>query len=368
MEALGVHRLSKSYGDDVKALSDVSFSLDAGRFGVILGPSGAGKTTLLNIIAGLVHPDEGHVSIADHDMTGVDPEHRDVAMVFENYALYPHMTVRQNLEFPLKAPVRAGELSSAEIAERVAQVVATMGMSHLLDRLPSQLSGGQRQRVSLGRALVRRPQLLLLDEPITHLDAKLRHQMRTELKRLQRDLGTTTLYATPDQGDALALADVVVVMHGGRVWQVDTPDAVYHAPQNVRVAESLGDPRMNLLTGRRTASGVNVLGLHFSRANNDRVNVHSGDVVVGIRPQDITLYRHPEPGSGPGRVIFRQTLGYSDVLFVEIADTVVRVLGNGFRELQTGDGVWLRPEPARLHLFDPPTGLAIEGELQRVSR
>lgn len=361
MQALQVDGVSKTFGQ-VEALADVSFSLDAGAFGVLLGPSGAGKTTLLNTIAGLERPDQGSVAIGGADVAGVQPERRDVAMVFENYALYPHLTVRKNLEFPLRAPVRSGQLSKAEITDRVEQVADTMRMGHLLDRLPSQLSGGQRQRVSLGRALVRRPRLLLLDEPITHLDAKLRHEMRTELKRLQRDLGTTTLYATPDQGDALALADLVVVMHGGRVWQVAPPDQAYREPANLRVAESLGDPRMNLLPGKAAAGVIDVLGVSLSRPDGGRTAQSLGDVLVGVRPQDVTLCAGEERGAAAGTVLLRQTLGFSDVLMVDVDGVVVRVMGDHLGHMQPGDRAWLRLAVAKLHLFDPATGAALTKE------
>jgi ABC-type sugar transport system ATPase subunit len=363
MEALDVHGVSKSYGDSVKALSDVSFALQAGQFGVLLGPSGAGKSTLLNIIAGLTRADQGHVTIGGRDMSDVDPEFRDVAMVFENYALYPHMTVRKNLEFPLRAPVRAGQMTNAQIAERVQEVTDIMHMGHLLDRLPSQLSGGQRQRVSLGRALVRRPRLLLLDEPITHLDAKLRHEMRTELKRIQKDLGTTTLYATPDQADALALGDLVIVLQGGHIWQVAPPEDAYRAPAHLRVAESLGDPRMNLLPDRMAAGGVEVLGVDLRLPSERSAGVaRQGDVLVGVRPQDLSLCQGSEPDAARGTVILRQTLGVTDLLIVDVQGVVVRLVGDGLRDLGTGDDVWLRPNPDRLHLFDPETGAAITKE------
>ena len=360
MEGVQLTHVSKGFTDARHAVHDLSFTLEPGAFGVLVGPSGAGKTTVLNMIAGLVMPDEGDVLIGGNSTAGIAPENRDVAMVFENYALYPHKTVRKNLEFPLHAPRRAKELSQDEVSRRVSDVAATLGIDHLLDRLPSQLSGGQRQRVSLGRALVRRPRVLLLDEPITHLDAKLRHEMRTELKRIQRDLGITTLYATPDQGDALALADMAVVLHDGQAWQIDSPDEVYHRPRHLRVAEIIGDPRMNILSGEVSNGAVEVLGCRLE---------HSGDiggdadrqVLVGFRPHEAELVPEEVPGSVPARVSLRQPLGHSDVLYVDVAGTVVRVLSAPGMYGTTGASVWLRLPADKVHVFDAETGITLTG-------
>lgn len=356
MESLDVRGLTVSYGPTRPAVRELSFSLPAGGFGVLLGASGAGKTTVLNAIAGLVRPDSGDVLVGDRSLAGVPPERRDVAMVFENYALYPHKTVRRNLEFPLRAPVRARELGAAGIAARVAEVAATLRIDHLLDRLPSQLSGGQRQRVSLGRALVRRPRLLLLDEPITHLDAKLRHEMRTELKRIQRDLRITTLYATPDQSDALALGDLVVVLHEGEPQQVAPPVQVWEQPANVVVAGMIGDPRMNLLPvaadgARRSAAGMALPALP-----------DAAPVVVGVRPADLLLDDGPGPDAATGRVVLDQRLGRDQVLHIDVAGRTVRAVvpaGSGHR---TGSTVHVRLPRDRLFWFDEGSGRALGRE------
>jgi multiple sugar transport system ATP-binding protein len=353
MEALTVTGLTKGFTGPRAAVHDLSFTLAAGQFGVLLGPSGAGKTTTLNMIAGLVATDAGEVVLGGASLDKVVPEKRDIAMVFENYALYPHMSVRKNLEFPLRAPARKERMSRADIDGRVRQVAETLHIGHLLDRLPSQLSGGQRQRVSLGRALVRRPRLLLLDEPITHLDAKLRHEMRTELKRIQRELGVTTLYATPDQGDALALADVVVVLDGGVAWQVGSPEDVYERPANVRVAQFLGDPRMNLLDGRRDERGISVLDGRLRVAGPDGV----GALIVGIRPGDVAVSTQPLDGGAEGRVLLVQSLGYVDVVYVDVAGTTVRALTPAGTGGRPGDPAYVRlPDSARLHFFEPASG------------
>lgn len=358
MEALCLSQVSKRFGASRHAVRGLSFALAPGQFGVLVGPSGAGKTTVLNMIAGIVAPDEGEIIIGGHSTAGVASEDRDVAMVFESYALYPHKTVRKNLEFPLRAPRRAKELSHDEVSQRVTGVASTLGIDHLLDRLPSQLSGGQRQRVSLGRALVRRPRILLLDEPISHLDAKLRHEMRTELKRIQRDLGITTLYASPDQGDALALADVAVVLHEGEAWQIGPPEDVYHRPRHLRVAEIIGDPRMNVVEGRLSGGEVEVLGRRLRRPA-DADDREDGPVLVGFRPHEAELVSEQDPDGVIARVSLRQPLGHSEVLYVDVAGTVVRVLSTRGRQAAVGSSVRLRLPNEHIHLFDPETGIAL---------
>lgn len=353
MEALEVRSLHKRFGDET-AVEELSFALQPGQFGVLLGPSGAGKTTVLNLIAGLLRPDGGDVRIGDVSVADVPPERRDVAMVFENYALYPHRRVRANLEFPLHAPVRAKELSRAQIARRVEEVAEVLRIGHLLDRLPSQLSGGQRQRVSLGRALVRRPRLLLLDEPITHLDAKLRHEMRTELKRIQQELGTTTLYATPDQADALALGDVVVVLEHGRVWQIDDPATIYAKPAHVRVAEIVGAPRMNLLAGNVVDGIVQLLGRRLPAPG-----LPGGAVTVGVRPADVEVGELSDGETLVGTVSLRQPLGYAEVVYLDVGGAQLRAVTPPGQIRRVGETVGLRLRPDRLHYFDRASGVAI---------
>jgi ABC-type sugar transport system ATPase subunit len=358
MEALDVRGLTKSYGSAVPAVRELSFALPPGGFGVLLGASGAGKTTVLNAIAGLVRPDAGEVSIAGEPVAGVPPERRDVAMVFENYALYPHLTVRRNLEFPLRAPVRSRQLSSAELTDRVRGVAETLRIDHLLDRLPAQLSGGQRQRVSLGRALVRRPKLLLLDEPITHLDAKLRHEMRTELKRVQRDLRVTTLYATPDQADALALGDVVVVLHEGVAQQVGPPTDVWERPATARVAGMIGDPRMNLLPAAVAGGRLRVAGLVLVDPP-----ATDGPLVVGVRPADVHVGAQGGPGTAAGRVVLHQRLGRDEVLHVDVGGSLVRAMVPAGADHPLGSAVHLRLPADRLFFFDGRTGRALGQEV-----
>ena len=356
MESLDVRGLTVSYEPARPAVRELGFSVPAGGFGILLGASGAGKTTVLNAIAGLVPTDSGDVAVGGDPLAGVPPERRDVAMVFENYALYPHKTVRGNLEFPLRAPVRARQLDAAGIARRVAEVAEVLRIDQLLDRLPSQLSGGQRQRVSLGRALVHRPRLLLLDEPITHLDAKLRHEMRTELKRIQRELRITTLYATPDQADALALGDLVVVLHEGVPQQIGPPAEVWREPANLRVAGMIGDPRMNLLPAVADGARCSAAGLELPAPPSP------GARVVGVRPADVLVGERAGPGARTGRVVLDQRLGRDRVLHLEVGGRTVRAVVPAASRYAMGSAVPVRMPGDRLFWFDERTGRALGRE------
>ena len=230
MATLTIETLRKEFdGGNVVAVDDLSLEVDDGQFLVIVGPSGCGKTTTLNCIAGLEIPDDGYISLGGKDITSLKPQDRDIAMVFQNYALYPHKTVRQNIAFGLKMKT---DLSDEEIKERVEQNAHMMGIGELLDQNPGELSGGQRQRVALGRAIVREPDIFLLDEPLSNLDAKLRTQMRTELQELQEDLGITTVYVTHDQTEAMTMADRIAIMNNGKLQQYGTPLDCYHEPNN----------------------------------------------------------------------------------------------------------------------------------------
>ena len=243
MAEIVLEGITKAFGGGVVAVDDVSLRIEDGEFLVLVGPSGCGKSTLLRLIAGLEEATEGHIRIGDHDVTDRAPRERDVAMVFQSYALYPHMTVRQNLGYGLK--VRRTKKSEA--AGRVERVAGLLRLDDLLDRRPAELSGGQRQRVAMGRAIVREPQAFLMDEPLSNLDAKLRVSMRAELVSLHTRLGATTVYVTHDQVEAMTLGQRVAVMRDGRIQQVDTPQTLYHFPENLYVAAFIGSPAMNLV-------------------------------------------------------------------------------------------------------------------------
>ncbi|HYB86778.1 MAG TPA: sn-glycerol-3-phosphate ABC transporter ATP-binding protein UgpC [Streptosporangiaceae bacterium] len=280
MAQVRLDEVTKEFAGGVCAVSDVSLEVPDGEFLVLVGPSGCGKTTALRLIAGLEKATSGTITIGTEVVNGISPRDRDIAMVFQNYALYPHMTVYRNLAFPL----RERRTPKPEIARRVAEISAILGLDELLKRRPAQLSGGQRQRVAMGRALVREPSVFLLDEPLSNLDAKLRVQMRAELKRLHQKLGITTVYVTHDQVEAMTLADRIVVMSAGKTLQIGPPQEIYAKPVNLFVAGFIGSPAMNLLRGKAAGSRVTAGELAF-----ERPGVPDGEVVVGIRPESLAV-------------------------------------------------------------------------------
>jgi multiple sugar transport system ATP-binding protein len=290
MATIAFEHVTKRFPDGTVAVDDLNLSVGEGEFLILVGPSGCGKTTALRMIAGLEEVSEGEVRIGANVVNDVPPARRDVAMVFQNYALYPHMTIAQNISFPL----RQQHLPKAEIEQRVGDAARLLGIEDLLARKPKELSGGQRQRVAMGRALVRRPQAFLMDEPLSNLDAKLRVQMRTELIDLHRRLGVTTVYVTHDQTEAMTLGDRVVVLDKGVVQQVDPPEQLYRHPANTFVASFIGTPAMNFLEGQ-LGDGIVQVGpfqVELPDALRRSVAGRSGDVLVGLRPEDFALARN----------------------------------------------------------------------------
>ncbi len=287
MAEIVLEHVSKSYPDGHTAVQDLNISVADGEFLILVGPSGCGKTTTLNMIAGLEAISSGELRIGGERVNEKAPKDRDIAMVFQSYALYPHMTVRQNIAFPLTL----AKMKKAEIAQKVEEAAKILGLNELLDRKPSQLSGGQRQRVAMGRAIVRHPKAFLMDEPLSNLDAKLRVQMRGEIARLQRRLGTTTVYVTHDQTEAMTLGDRVVVMHGGVAQQIGTPDELYERPANLFVAGFIGSPAMNFFPATLTPVG---LRLPFGEVTltpqvQEVIRQHPKPetVIVGLRPEHL---------------------------------------------------------------------------------
>jgi multiple sugar transport system ATP-binding protein len=335
MSTLRLDDVSKDFGDR-QAVSGLRLECRDGEFLVLLGRSGAGKSTTLRLVAGIESPTQGEVLFDGQRVTALAPEQRDVAMAFESYALYPHRTVREHLEFPLRAPGR--KLSEGAIQERVKQVAELLEIGGLLARRPTQLSGGQRQRVSLGRALVRRARITLLDEPVAHLDARLRHDLRGELKRHQQAQGATSIYATPDFSEAAAIADRIAVLVDGRLRQVDTPAHIYDHPADVDVALMAGDLKMNLFDAASVAQLAQpVRGTHR----------------LGVRPSDIRVLDRAEPASMAGTVYVTEPMGYDQIVRVEAAGQVVTArmpLDRGRFEI--GQPVWLAPDWRRQHPFD----------------
>ncbi len=322
--------LAKSFGP-VAALRSVSLSVGPDELLVVLGPTGAGKTTLLRTIAGLETPDSGRVEMAGRDVTNAAPAERDVALVFQNFSLYPDRTVRGNLEFPLRAPGRG--LSKAEIAERVEWAARLLRIERLLDRKSNRLSGGEMQRVAIGRAIVRRPRLFLMDEPLTNLDAKLREGLRVELTCLRRELGIPMVFVTHDQDEALSMGDRVVVLQEGRVLQTGTPEEVYRRPANPEVARQLGQPSINLIEvdSGTAAGGVRIPGAAAA----------PGPHLAGIRPEDL----RPRGGAHRGVVQVVEDVGASQILLVDWSGTTIHILTSKAEAFRPGDEVHPQPDP-----------------------
>ena len=343
---------AKQFGA-VEVIRDLSLAVEAGEFCALLGPSGCGKSTLLRMIAGLETVTSGQVLIGGRDVTRVPPAKRRISMVFQSYALYPHMTVRQNIGFSLDvagAPKR-------EIAEKSEKVARLLQLGDYMDRKPAQLSGGQRQRVAIGRALVRDPEVFLFDEPLSNLDAKLRVQMRLELAKLHQELATTMIYVTHDQVEAMTLADRVVVLDRGRIAQVGSPLDLYHRPQNRFVASFIGSPAMNFVpaTVRSFEDGrarLSVGGPSDIVARTRRPAPAGAQVELGIRPEHITP---TEPGGAAsvldGRISMLEHLGHTTILYVETAAAPLVVEDEGESAARIGDQVGLAFDSERVHLF-----------------
>ncbi|KAB0677356.1 ABC transporter ATP-binding protein [Aureimonas leprariae] len=306
---LELRGVAKSFGA-VGVLEGIDLSVADGEFVVFVGPSGCGKSTLLRLIAGLEETTEGEIRIGDRDVTDADPSQRGIAMVFQSYALYPHMSVDQNMGFGLRMAHRP----ATEVAEKVRAAAEVLHLTPLLDRRPSQLSGGQRQRVAIGRAIVREPKVFLFDEPLSNLDAELRVEMRIEIARLHRRLGNTMIYVTHDQTEAMTLADKIVVLNGGRIEQVGSPAELYENPCNLFVAGFIGSPRMNVLPARAVADGVEVAGARLPAP----AMPDAGDIRLGIRPEHLHAVADGEPGL-PFTVDFTEFLGGASWHYGQVA-------------------------------------------------
>jgi multiple sugar transport system ATP-binding protein len=376
MSQIQINRVTKEFAGGVIAVNDVDLHVQDGEFMVLVGPSGCGKSTLLRLIAGLEEVTAGEIRIGDRDVTDLAPRHRDIAMVFQSYALYPHMTVRQNLGYGL----RVRRTQKAEIRRRVEEVARLLRLDELLDRRPAALSGGQRQRVAMGRAIVREPQAFLMDEPLSNLDAKLRVSMRAELSSLHARLGATTVYVTHDQVEAMTLGQRVAVMRDGRIQQVDTPQALYRRPKNLFVAAFIGSPAMNLVEARVTGDAVEFADYRVPLAPDNRP-ARAGNVVLGIRPEAFTdaALADPELPQIAAVVEVIEELGSdTHVLFhidapkVETEDVRVTLEGEDTllaedralfdarvdprTEAQPGATVRLALDPRGFHFFDAATG------------
>jgi len=359
--SITLEHVEKVYPNGHVAVRDLNLAIRHGELLALVGPSGSGKSTVLRLIAGLERPTAGRILIDDDDITAVPPERRDLAMVFQSYALYPHKTVGENLAFGLS--VR--RVAAAEIRDRVQQAAVTLGIEPLLDRKPAQLSGGQRQRVALGRAIVREPRAFLLDEPLSNLDPLLRVETRTELALLHRRLGATMVHVTHDQEEAMTLGARVAVMREGRLEQVGTPLEIFQRPANVFVATFLGSPAMNVwrcnCTRRGAVTRVACAGLAFDLEGTRNPQLDQEAVLVGVRPHDISL-ASPGDADAVGRVEVIEPLGATTVIHVRIdraSSRAVRIVVPADRALAVDDEVAIRIRRDRVYLFDERTGMAI---------
>ncbi|MGH1477795.1 MAG: ABC transporter ATP-binding protein [Geminicoccales bacterium] len=361
MADLRLDGLTKSYGD-VSALNGVDLEVRSGEFFAILGPSAAGKTTILRSIAGLERPDAGSVTFDGVDLTRAPVQGRGMAMIFQTFALYPHLSVRDNLAYPLKQRKTAAK----EARARIDDIAGMLKITHTLDRKPNTMSGGEQQRLAIGRALIQNPELLLLDEPLTNLDAKLRHETRAEFKRLHRELGMTMVYATPDQLEALSMGERIAVLQEGKIVQTGTPDELYDTPLNSFVATMVGAPPMNLIPGtmHSNARGVPVVALPFGEMDAERwQNRTSGDVLFGIRPHDLTPSSKADDAAHKfsAKVHLTEPLGDVTVLDLDASGAVLKMALPEEEALAYPPGaelsVALRAEAA--HLFDKESGLTI---------
>jgi multiple sugar transport system ATP-binding protein len=317
---------------------------------VLLGPSGCGKTTALRMLAGLEEPDRGDIRIGGRSVVGLEPKDRDVALVFQSYALYPHLSAQDNIGYPLK--VR--NLSKKEQQDKVKKVAELLGIGHLLPRRPAQLSGGEQQRVALARAIVREPRVFLMDEPLSNLDAKLRVHTRTELKTLQRELGTTMVFVTHDQAEAMSLANRIAVLNAGELQQIGTPDEVYDHPANVFVAEFIGSPPMNLLDASRDGDALVVAGGWRIPAPGV-ASGRNGTVRVGLRPEGITI----DPDGQAAEVVAVEPFGSEVIIDVRVGDQPLKIRAAPDVRPEPGSNVGLRADPGAVRIFDASTGVAV---------
>jgi multiple sugar transport system ATP-binding protein len=357
--AVRLERLHKRFGRTLVAVEDLTVEIGEREFFTFVGPSGCGKTTTLRMIAGLETPTSGRIYFGDRDVTALPPQKRDIAMVFQDIALFPYMTVAQNIGYPL----RIAGLPRAAIADKVGRVAGILGLTDKLAAKPAQLSGGQQQRVAIGRAIAKEPKVLLMDEPLSALDARLRVEMRTEILRLHRELASTIIYVTHDQVEAMTMCTRVAVMDGGRALQIDPPRTIFHGPRNRTVATFIGTPAMNVVPATivEGAGGlvVDVLG-HSTPIHRRHHGAVRGvkSVAVGIRPQALRLL--PPASDGLRGVVFlREPLGLEDEVLVEVAGVRIKAVTPSGQEFPEGAAVTLQFSPRDLYLFHPESNATL---------
>jgi len=339
--------ISKQFGN-TSVVDDLSLTINDGEFVVLLGPSGCGKTTTLRMLAGLESVSSGDILINDERVNDIPTQHRDLAMVFQSYALYPHMTIAENIAYPL----RVRKVDSRLREEKVKRVATLLEIESLLDRKPKQLSGGERQRVALARAIIREPRAYLMDEPLSNLDARLRVQMRGELKRLQHQLRTTTIYVTHDQAEAMTLAHRVAVMRKGKLQQFDTPMNIYDRPANRFVAEFVGSPSMNFIDGELSHGKLINQDLSIE-LNNSPVGPMTGSkLTLGIRPEHIQVRRTAEVGALPARVYVTELMGNETFVFLMVGENKLVARAPADFRADEEEPVWVSLDSTKLHFFD----------------
>jgi multiple sugar transport system ATP-binding protein len=360
LASVSLRGVVKRFGS-VPVVHGIDLEIDEGEFAVLLGPSGCGKTTTLRMVAGLEDISAGEIEIAGRVVNDVAPKDRQIAMVFQNYALYPHMTVRQNMEFALKPQ----KLGAAERDRRIEEAARILGLEPLLGRRPAQLSGGQRQRVAMGRAMVRTPRVFLFDEPLSNLDAKLRTQVRVEIAKLHKRLGTTVLYVTHDQIEAMTLADKIVIMKDGHIEQVGSPEDVFLRPRNLFVATFVGSPAMNLIRGRvQTLDGRAILvgaDIRVPLPERAAASVAPGDeITAGVRPSDVKVaYSAPPDGFVEAAVEVVEYLGTEVLIDLRVGSQELMAQVPIGRGRPSEDRLWIGFDPDRIHVFDTASGMAI---------
>jgi multiple sugar transport system ATP-binding protein len=360
----GVWKIYEQKGKAVEAVRDLTLDCAEGEFLAIVGPSGCGKSSTMRMIAGLEAISRGTITIGDRVVNNVKPADRNIAMVFENYALYPHLTVRENIVLSLE--VRG--VKPAEIKTLLDRAVSTLDIGDILKRKPRQLSGGQKQRVAIARAIVRNPTVLIMDEPISHIDARLRSKVRAELKHLLRDLNATTIYVTHNQAEALSMADRIAVMSDGELQQMGTAEAIYEHPANLFVADFVGEPPMNLMPCKAVRDNghlmlrVAPMAIAPSQQLGDLIERRQdhGELVLGVRPVDVELSWSPSAEAvGTGTVNLVENLGDEQILAVRVGDQSLESVVDASVPAKVGDQVWLLVRPDRVHVFDSGTGRSL---------